>query len=267
MPEFALDPDRPSQKRAFRYFQEKVPYKTSRTVTIILQYKERSARILDIGSGSGQVLSRIRETFPDIWGLEVSRQHVCEANRRLECGSRPRVMVGSAEEMPFKAGSFDAVVSNTMIEHIERPEKMLAEARRVLRDDGILFLTTANKYWPIEPHYFLPFLSYLPSWIANAYVRLFRVAERYDDIHLPTYRGLMRLLQKDFIPEDKTLDVIENYRRYGFHSKRLFKVSILSKILNLARKNALLYGVARRAILYSSLGWIIVGKKRGAGRR
>ena len=56
---------------------------------------------------------------------------------------------------------------------------MMAEMRRVLTDDGVLYLGLGNRLGVMEPHYRLPFLSYLPPALADRYVRLFGRADRY----------------------------------------------------------------------------------------
>jgi SAM-dependent methyltransferase len=46
--------------------------------------------------------------------------------------------------LPFAEGTFDIVVSMDVIEHVPEPAPWLAEATRVLRPGGVLFLTTPN---------------------------------------------------------------------------------------------------------------------------
>jgi SAM-dependent methyltransferase len=56
------------------------------------------------------------------------------------------LLVGDAAELPFAAGSFDAVVMAFMLFHLPRPTAGLAEARRILRRGGSVGLLT----WGIE---------------------------------------------------------------------------------------------------------------------
>jgi SAM-dependent methyltransferase len=41
-------------------------------------------------------------------------------------------------EIPFTAGRFDAVVLDGIVEHSLKPERVLTEARRILKDEGVL---------------------------------------------------------------------------------------------------------------------------------
>jgi 2-polyprenyl-3-methyl-5-hydroxy-6-metoxy-1,4-benzoquinol methylase len=56
------------------------------------------------------------------------------------------VLVGDVEtmELPFEAGSFDAVLCGDLIEHLRDPEAFLARVRPLLRAHGRLVLTTPN---------------------------------------------------------------------------------------------------------------------------
>jgi ubiquinone/menaquinone biosynthesis C-methylase UbiE len=51
--------------------------------------------------------------------------------------------------LPFADDSFDVVLSNHVIEHVEDQGEHLKELRRVLREDGICYLATPNKSSPI----------------------------------------------------------------------------------------------------------------------
>jgi SAM-dependent methyltransferase len=55
--------------------------------------------------------------------------------------------------LPFKANTFDAVVIGEIIEHVAYPEKILQEAKRTLKNEGIVIITTPNN------HIFLGMLS------------------------------------------------------------------------------------------------------------
>lgn len=51
--------------------------------------------------------------------------------------------------LPFRAACFDAVILLQVIEHVDEPENLLQEARRVLRSNGLIALTTPNRCYRI----------------------------------------------------------------------------------------------------------------------
>ncbi|HEV8076747.1 MAG TPA: class I SAM-dependent methyltransferase, partial [Candidatus Acidoferrum sp.] len=69
-------------------------------------------------------------------------------------------------ELPLESGSFDWVFSNAVIEHVggwEHQERFAQEIQRVAARG--YFVTTPNKYFPIEPHAMLPFYQFLPVFL------------------------------------------------------------------------------------------------------
>jgi SAM-dependent methyltransferase len=55
----------------------------------------------------------------------------------------------NSKPLPFKPKSFDAVIAGGVIEHVENPSHVLRECNRVLKDDGMLIVSTpqAHYYW------------------------------------------------------------------------------------------------------------------------
>ena len=78
-----------------------------------------------------------------------------------------RYVQGDACELPFDDGAFDVVHSNAVIEHVgprERQEAFVHEAVRVGRR---VFLTTPNRWFPVEVHTRLPLVHWLPDGAAG----------------------------------------------------------------------------------------------------
>jgi SAM-dependent methyltransferase len=74
---------------------------------------------------------------------------------------------GDACALPFEDGAFDVVFSNAVIEHVgdvERQRSFVAEALRV---GSRVFLTTPNRWFPIELHTRLPLVHWLPKAYAG----------------------------------------------------------------------------------------------------
>ena len=96
--------------------------------------------VLDLGCGhGGDLLARLAPRIREGIGVDVSVREIPPApNVRLVAAAADGVL-------PLPSGSVDLVTCLAVIEHVERPETLLAEARRVLRDGGRLVLTTPSR--------------------------------------------------------------------------------------------------------------------------
>jgi hypothetical protein len=89
---------------------------------------------------------------------------------------------------------------------------MFAEIQRVLTADGIVYFSAMNARWPIEPHYHLPFIHWLPDRISRAILKFRGFPGGYLEKPLTT-RGLKRLVSA-FDLNDYTVKVIAEPGKY-----------------------------------------------------
>lgn len=92
-----------------------------------------ASRVLDVGTGTGQVVADAVERGASAVGIDFSEAMISEA-RRIHPDVEFRV--ASAESLPFDDGSFDAVVANTTLHHLGEPDRALREAYRTLNSPG-----------------------------------------------------------------------------------------------------------------------------------
>lgn len=95
------------------------------------------AKILEIGAGPGNECSEMLSGVGTVAGLDIDPD--VKNNRWL---SEAHVFDG--KRMPFPDCSFDACVSNFVLEHVSHPEEHFAEVARVLRPGGVYCLRTPN---------------------------------------------------------------------------------------------------------------------------
>jgi SAM-dependent methyltransferase len=151
---------------------------------------------IDLGCGSGSFLAAQGDR--DIVGIDVAMRWLLVARKRLdeEGLSRIPLVCGNAERLPFRDCSFAAVVAGDVIEHVADQRATLAEAHRVLKAGGRLFLATPNRLsLAPEPHVGVWGVGFLPRrWMAG-YVHFVRRAD-FRAIRTLSYAGWTRLFRE-----------------------------------------------------------------------
>ncbi len=92
-------------------------------------------RVLDVGCGTGRLLSLLAERGAVGTGVELAPEMVAVARR---ANPQMDIRQGTAEDLPFDDGTFDLVVACLAYHHLGAPERFLAEATRVLVPGGRL---------------------------------------------------------------------------------------------------------------------------------
>lgn len=146
----------------------------------------RSTALLDIGCSQGHITRILGHRFKLTVG--VDREEIIERQLGFY------FVRADGCELPLKSNMFDLVLLNHVLEHVLGQQNLLNEILRVLRPGGICYLATPNRYCILEPHYRLPFLSWLPRSLANLYVRLTGQGPRYLD-YLSSRSQLRKLTQ------------------------------------------------------------------------
>jgi SAM-dependent methyltransferase len=121
----------------------------------------RGLRVLDFGCGNGQVVSGLIDRGVDAFGCDVYYEGGDTSSGVPEqLFSRGVVRRMEPRSIPFEDGSFDLIINNTVLEHVESLEATLAELARVLRPGGkILSLFPHREVW-FEWHVGLPFVHW-----------------------------------------------------------------------------------------------------------
>ncbi|MFQ5671382.1 MAG: class I SAM-dependent methyltransferase [Acidobacteriota bacterium] len=90
-------------------------------------------RVLEVGSGPGHIAEALTQAGAVVTGVDFSASMIDVAKRRY-----PHISFqeADAEQLPFKADTFDAVVSNFVVHHLARPEIAFKEVCRVLKPGG-----------------------------------------------------------------------------------------------------------------------------------
>jgi SAM-dependent methyltransferase len=107
------------------------------------------SRVLELGSGPGQLWAQSLQRVPPGWDVtlsDLSPGMVEEARGNLRHSNHPFTFaVIDAQAIPYGDGSFDAVIANHMLNHVPDRQRAFREIRRVLRPGGRLYAATTGQ--------------------------------------------------------------------------------------------------------------------------
>jgi len=163
-------------------------------------------------------------SLPDEDDVSVT---VVNLERQQPAGERIQTLVGDARELPFDAGSFDVVYSNSVIEHVGTFADQRRMAREVMRVAPRYFVQTPSYFFPIEPHFLVPGFQFLPfevraallvrrrlGWVARA-ESMERAREEVRSVRLLRRSQVRALFPDAKIHVEKILGLTKSYVAYG----------------------------------------------------
>jgi hypothetical protein len=123
--------------------------------------------VLDVGVtdapyGAGSTDNYFEAHYP--WPERITAVGTTELDRFAAAFPQVRVVRADGRDLPFADGEFDLCFSNAVVEHVAggRPgqRRFVGELCRVARR---VFVTTPNRWFPVDPHTLLPFVHWLPA--------------------------------------------------------------------------------------------------------
>jgi malonyl-CoA O-methyltransferase len=95
-------------------------------------------RLLDIGAGTGRLLARLRQLYPDAMAVGADLAlGMCRAAGETLSGRNVHLVNADAESLPFAAGAFDLVLSTSTFQWLTSLDDAFAEVWRVLAPGGL----------------------------------------------------------------------------------------------------------------------------------
>lgn len=138
----------------------------------------RECVLLDVGSSAGLIAAHLSPLFKQVIGIDYDSLAVFSRESNL---IRDRVFMihGDALFLPFKDESIDVIICTQVYEHVPNDRLLFLEIYRVLRKRGIVYFSGPNWLFPIEPHYHIPILHWLPQKCSTLCLRVMGINEHY----------------------------------------------------------------------------------------
>lgn len=159
----------------------------------------RGMRVLDAGCGEGYGTNMLCDSAASVTGVDLEDPVV---RRAAAVYPRAHFETANLVALPFPAGSFDAVVSLQVIEHLHSAAEFLAECARVLVPGGLLVISTPNRLTFSPDGVRNPFhtFEYAPEDLRATLAFRFGSVELYGTFHGPRIAAIERLAREP-LPE------------------------------------------------------------------
>lgn len=114
-----------------------------------------------------------------------------------------RTVVANGLELPFADDEFDVAFSNAVVEHVGGREEQRRFVAELCRVAPRVFLSTPNRWFPVETHTLVPLVHWLPRPAADRTMHALR-RENWSQVELLSKGDLLALF-----PADEQVRVVE----------------------------------------------------------
>jgi SAM-dependent methyltransferase len=183
---------------------------------------QRIGYVLDVGCSNSILLDVVIEELEAEFGLGI------DLDRDSLPGptAKRTAVVADALAIPVKDCSVDLVLCNHTYEHVPDAGELFQEIERVLKPGGIVYFGAMNARWPIEPHFHMPLIHWLPKTWSTLLMRPFGYQYGYSEKPLPLNK--LYHLVRNFDLLDYTLDVIQYPSQYHAEDMVSSRLSVLA---------------------------------------
>jgi ubiquinone/menaquinone biosynthesis C-methylase UbiE/uncharacterized protein YbaR (Trm112 family) len=179
---YALSPDSPPSLNV--HYITAMENSAARDAALLRKLEEAfpdvgRARFLDVGCGTAALALAASNEFTEVAAVDAALRWLLVARQRLSEAGPPAsgvaLICANAEALPFPSSSFDAVMADSVLEHVRDSRRMRDETMRVLREDGAFFFTTNNRFSVLpEPHVRILGFGLLPRRWMEKFARAVR---------------------------------------------------------------------------------------------
>jgi ubiquinone/menaquinone biosynthesis C-methylase UbiE len=191
--------------------------------------------VLDIASGEGYGSFLISKQAKKVIGVDIDEKSINHAKEKYKNQSNLFFKIGNGISIPLEDKIVDVVISFETIEHIFEQEVFVKEIRRVLKDDGILIISSPEKSIYSERDKDNPFhLKELTKiefnfLLSKYFVNVIPLAQRYFIGSLIHMEDLSEPVKFAMFSGDYT-NIESGLKIHQFYNKPYFNISIASNV-------------------------------------
>ena len=250
---------------------------SSRSYWNLLMPLAKESTVLDIGCGWGSLSFPLSKQYKTLFALDSTKEKVQLINLRCQQSGTKNIIPVCADalKLPFADDYFDLIVVYGVLEWMgladeqEKPEfsqsKSLREIHRVLKKDGLLFLSIENR-WAItnimgfrDPHTNLRFVTLLPRVLADVYSGIARGQPYRAYTHsLRTYKGMFT---EAGFSEIDTYSPLPSYRNFWYvlplENRNVMKYFLDHLASSVTPLSTHLLNIARLSRLYNLIKYVV----------
>lgn len=133
-----------------KYFDERdtLDLLIAQSIALFMK-KQKLHDILDVGCGTGKLVEYLNSYGFEAKGCDLYDQAL---NKAKKINKTNTIVKSDATKLPFKNNSFDLITGISLIEHLSKKNGILfiKQARRILKQNGYIFLITPNFNSPLR---------------------------------------------------------------------------------------------------------------------
>lgn len=192
------------------------------------KYIKKTDNVLEIGCGTGYGTDILSKTGASIYAIDVDQETIKSCSQQYQ-RDNIKFNIYDGENINLSEQSFDVIVSFQVIEHVSQEQRFLKNIYRLLKPEGIFFLTTPNKDYrlvvgqkPWNPHHLREYdEATLSNLIKQVYpnTKIFSITGKKELVNIEKER--VRPARVDYNPQEikyipKPKDFLTRYSTKDF---------------------------------------------------
>ncbi|MHA2051141.1 MAG: class I SAM-dependent methyltransferase, partial [Promethearchaeota archaeon] len=152
------------------------------------------------------------------------------------------------QNIPFKVHSFDTIILNDVLEHVpyHQMEGIVESLKKVIKPNGIIYISATNRYALLEPHTRIPLVTWLPRIFRQPIQQKFPIKTSYliSNIYPYTFKKLKSLCKRHSLEftDFTSIYILHKFARLGYIGNRFLR--LITQLFKKLKLLGILYYIA-----------------------